>query len=126
MIFAFLAQNWRLVALGVVILAVGGYIAVLKLQLRHCNNENEALTAQVSGLRQAVEAQNAAVASLKAQSDAKVKKATQGLVAARTASKAAQTEAERLKAAAALKSAPVAAGGCLAGDGVRMVRDGLL
>lgn len=123
MILAFLARNWKLVGLLVVVLAIAGYIGFLKLQLRHCNSERETLEAQVSGLRQAIEAQNAAVASLKAQSDAKVRRATRGLSEARSASKAAQTEAERLKAAAALKSAPSA---CLAGDAVRIVRDGLL
>ena len=122
---AFLLSQWKLVALGLVVAAIGIYVAVLKGELSHCNNEREALEQQVTGLKGAIEAQNAAVAALKAAGDAKVAKATSGLKQARTASLAAQAEAARLKAAATAKSAPVAAGGCLAADGVKAVREGL-
>ena len=35
----FLLTNWKLIGLGLIVLAVGGYIGVLKLELRHCSSE---------------------------------------------------------------------------------------
>ena len=70
----------------------------------------------------AVQQQNAAVAALKATSDAKIAAASKGLARAAQEGAAARTEAERLRVAAKAGGAPTS---CPAGQAVQEIRAGL-
>ena len=77
----------------------------------------------ISALGSQIEVQNRAVQALKAEGDAKMAKAREGLKSALSATQAARTEAGRLRAAGA-QPAPTSQA-CPAGEAVRIVRDGL-
>ena len=78
--------------------------------------------AQVSELNTKIEAQNAAIQQTKAEGDRRVAEATKGVARAIQTTRAAQTEAERLRS---LQGAATPAGNCPAGSAVAELRKGL-
>ena len=73
------------------------------------------------GLQGQIEVQNRAVASLKAEGDARVKRAQDGLKTAQDRSRAVQAESARLRDLAGKPSG----GACPAAEAVKAIRDGL-
>lgn len=78
--------------------------------------------AQVAERDAKITAQNAAIATTKADGDRRVAEAQKGIAKAATASQAARNEAERLRVASRTPAKPSA---CPAGDAVAEIRKGL-
>ena len=117
---SFLFSPWLIVAIGIA--AAGGAIAIQTGRLHSCQDHNAALQQQIVGLSAQIEAQNAAIAVLKAEGDRRVAAASKGAKAAREATVAARSEAQRLRDAA---KAPGGAVACPAGRAVQTIRGGL-
>ena len=113
-----------MMAYGLIALAILGSVAGLVGYERKAGGDavRAELQPQIESCKAAVAQQNAAVAALKATSDAKIAQASKGLAKAAQEGKAARSEAERLRA---LAKAPAAPSACAAGDAVAEVRKGL-
>lgn len=121
-VLAFLLGHWQYVLIGVLVLALG----VQSKRLDWCQEgraEDQVQAQQrETSLRNTLETQEKAVQTLKADGEARVKRAQDGLKIAQEGTKAARSEAERLMTLAKAPAAPTA---CPAADAVKEIRRGL-
>lgn len=89
--------DWRL-WLGLAFVALGAAVAVQTARLSGCRESLDAAQQKIGILGAQLAQQNAAVEALKQAGDAKVKQAENGLIGLREPTKAASTEAARLRA----------------------------
>ena len=109
-----------------VIWLIGGMalvIALLGAGMKMEHSGKVAAEAQVAERDAKIQAQNAAVATTKADGDRRVAEAKKGITRAATATQEARKEAERLRVAS--RNTPTKPGACPAGDAVAEVRKGL-
>lgn len=127
---AIATNKWTWIAIAFGVLTTWGFIQTERLEL--CGERLDAAVQANAALRKEIAIQNSAVDRLKAESDAKVQEAQNGLVAAQEHGQAARAEADRLRTASkrpAKPGAPAQAGAACptsaADQAVATVRQGL-
>jgi hypothetical protein len=124
-IISLLLANWKWVLLGLMVAAIG----YLNWRLESCKRVAEEYKVMAEAREKAlgtqIEVQNRAVEALEAEGKARQARAAEGLKKAQEGTKAARSEAERLKTLAKAENAPTGIEACPAGAAVAEIRKGL-